>query len=99
MVRRLRRWRAQLRLDRVDAEVARWYVEDGQLSPLPLHGSINYGLANRRMRAVRALVAAGGRDPHPSFMRLPTDAQRRGAATRNRQQMHDFDHAQLGREL
>lgn len=80
MIRRLRLHIAKLRLALVDAEVAHWYVYDGQLSEHPLgrqslsdHGR---ALRERRQEAIRALESLGGRDPWPSVMREPTEAQR-----------------------
>lgn len=73
------RERAELELAIVDADVARWYVYDGQLSEEPLNGPLGkYGkeLRARRLAAVAALEATGGRDPHPSFLLPPSKAQR-----------------------
>jgi hypothetical protein len=82
LVRRLwRRWRrrqAEIALALVDAEVARWYVPDGTLSAQPLQGysSTTNNLFEQRRVAVLRLARAGGRDPWPSVMLLPTPAQR-----------------------
>ena len=75
------REQAEIALALVDADVARWYVRDGQLSEEPLDGPLSESgreLRERRLAAVAALEAAGGRDPQPSFLRLPTEAQREG---------------------
>lgn len=75
-----RRLLAELRLERLDAEVARWYVPDGQLSTEPLNGKLSgvgLDLRARRLLAVAKLEKRGGRDPHPSFLRPPTAAQRK----------------------
>lgn len=75
---RLRR-RAQIELDQIDADVARWLVDDGSLSLDPLDGPLSgwrVELRVRRLAAVRHLVAAGGVDPWPSVLAPPTAAQR-----------------------
>lgn len=79
MIRRLRLHVAKLRLALVDAQVAHWYVHDGQLSEHPLRGRLRGGaidLRERRLEAVRRLESLGGRDPWPTVMREPTEAQR-----------------------
>jgi hypothetical protein len=84
---RLRRWWANVELDRVDAELARWLVDDGSLSLSPLDGPLNeerLRIRERRLRAVERLERAGGRDPHPAFLRAPTTAQRDGWERRHR---------------
>lgn len=85
MIRRLRRRRAELELDRVDAEIARWLVDDGTLSLSPLDGkktAPRAALRLARLEAVRVLEEAGGRDPWPTVLREPTEAQRAGRASR-----------------
>lgn len=80
MIRRLLRLLAEIKLDRVDAEIARWYVDDGQLSQHPLDrpalNGVGLGLRQRRLRAVAALERAGGRDPWPTVLEDPTELQR-----------------------
>lgn len=87
MIRRVRFWLAMLALDRLDAEIGRWYVNDGQLSEYPLEGiqsSHGWDLRRRRLAAVARLERAGGRDPHPPWLREPTEAQRAGWKARHR---------------
>jgi hypothetical protein len=71
---------AERALDALDAEIMRHYIYDGFLSAHPLDGGYDRGrrqeFRERRLVAVRALEAAGGRDPHPSIMREPTPEQR-----------------------
>lgn len=84
----LRRWWALRKLDEVDAEIARWFVDDGTLSLEPLDEETpslhRIDLRRRRREAVARLERAGGRDPWPTVLREPTDAQRRGYAERRR---------------
>lgn len=78
-LKRFLRWRAELALDRLDAEVARWLVYDGSLSLAPLDAPFSEWrrkTRERRIELVDALEAAGGRDPWPSVLTLPTQAQR-----------------------
>jgi len=68
-------------LQEVDADIAQWFVRDGQLSDSPLSGPLSESgreLRERRRAAVAALEAAGGRDPWPTVLRPPTEAQQRG---------------------
>lgn len=85
MIRSLIRKAFLRELDKVDAEIARWFVDDGTLSMFPLDAAtpqIAYEnghrthLRNRRLRAVRRLRDFGGVDPWPSVLREPTVAQR-----------------------
>lgn len=72
---------AEHALTEIDAEVASWFVYDGQLSERPLDGALSAvgrSLRVRRLAAVARLEAAGGRDPNPCFLREPTQAQRDG---------------------
>ena len=78
------RWLAELNLAVVDADVARWYVDDGQLSEEPLTGSPNPELRAARQRAVDLLEFVGGHDPHPVFLAPPTEAQRAYVEARRR---------------
>jgi hypothetical protein len=74
-----KRARASAKLDRLDAEVARVYVYDGQLSLNPLGGGPtewSLSLRKRRLAIVAELERHGGRDPHPVFLREPTALQR-----------------------
>lgn len=83
ILRRIRLILAEFALAEVDAEVARWYVHDGQLSTEPLDGSLTpagRSLRELRIRAVKRLQQAGGQDPWPSVLRPPTAAQREGYA-------------------
>jgi hypothetical protein len=78
--------RAEIELAMIDADVARWYVHDGQLSESPLNGMLSeegQSLRRRRLVAVQNLRLAGGSDPHPSFLNPPTDAQREGWENRH----------------
>lgn len=71
--------RAEILLALVDADVARHYVYDGQLSTAPLDGSLSptgVELRAARLAAVAELERQGGRDPHPLFLREPTPEQR-----------------------
>jgi hypothetical protein len=88
---RLRRWLAHVELDRIDAEVARWFIDDGHLSRKPLDRPLGLdamqdptraALRVRRMEAVRRLEAVGGSDPWPSVLREPTEAQRAARSRR-----------------
>lgn len=72
----IRRARAHARLDKVDAEIARWFVNDGVLSNPDTMLDRCRELREERLKVVAALEAAGGHDPHPTFIRPPTDAQR-----------------------
>jgi hypothetical protein len=71
---------AGLALAVVDADVARWYVDDATLcdaEPMtPRLYSHTRELRDRRERVVQLLEAAGGRDPHPTFTRPLTVEQR-----------------------
>lgn len=70
---------AEIALDAIDAEVARHYVHDGQLSTAPLSGPLSetgQRLREARLQAVARLEELGGHDPHPSFLNEPTIAQR-----------------------
>lgn len=79
-MRALRRKIAMLRLALVDADIARWFVDDGSLAVndegevLP---DFKQELRERRLRAVAQLERVGGRDPHPTFTRPRTPAQQR----------------------
>lgn len=76
--RRYRLRRAYRALDAVDADVARWYVRDGQLSPRPLGILGEYGeqLREERIAAVEQVLLWGGCDPWPHVLLEPSQAQR-----------------------
>lgn len=93
----LRRWSARFELDKIDAELASWLVDDGALSEHPLGGSLSEwrrDLRKRRIAAVAKLEAADGRDWNPILLRLPTEAQREAVRIRN-----ESLEARLRREL
>lgn len=85
-IKRYRRLRAEIALALVDAEVARWYVNDGQLSDRPLGraqlSGIGVELRVQRLEAVAELERFGGRDPWPTVLLEPTEAQRFGWGSR-----------------
>lgn len=83
-----RRLRAEAELNALDARLAHYYLVDGLLSLAPLAGPPTEqqdDFRARRLRAVATLEAAGGHDPAPGLLRIPTEAQRRGYRERRRQ--------------
>lgn len=74
MIRSIRRAFAERAVDRVDADIARYFVDDGTLAE-PCSTDTQAALRGQRIRAVERLVRSGGRDPHPTFTRPLTAAQ------------------------
>lgn len=85
VVARLVRRHYERELERIDAEVAHWFVNDGTLSTWPLEAPSEAAAAEdthrvelrrRRLRAVARLRRWGGSDPWNSVLDLPTVMQR-----------------------
>lgn len=57
------RWLAEVKLDRIDADVARWYVDDDALRYADGESEHKAELRDRRRVAARNLRLLGGADP------------------------------------
>lgn len=65
------RWLAQIPLALVDADIARYFVDDGSLAinePADRLAESARDLRSRRLRAVRLLTWLGLHDPHPDWL-------------------------------
>lgn len=70
--------KARRALTAFDAELAYWFLNDGLLSrkPLERRTQLHRELREQRLDLIDQLEDAGGKDPQPTFMQPPTDAQR-----------------------
>lgn len=81
---------AMARVDAIDADVARRYVDDGRLSGRPPFGDDDWTreLRHRRLAAVELLNWLGGTDPHGTFTHPMTPEQLAAYQVRHRHCSH-----------